>query len=126
MVSLRRTVCLLGYTNSLAFALASLLPRQSSTGTGLRDIMDPQITSFVSSLAVPTPQAKAVSETLKTDSNLASFLQGKDWIASALTATACQSLQLILGSSKVDTMPVDQAKAHENWFVWASLIIHLS
>lgn len=80
MVLLRCIVCLLGLPNLTPLALASSLPSQFSTGTRLKDTMNPQITSFVSSLGVPAPQAEAVSQVLQTDSNLASFLQGKDWM----------------------------------------------
>ncbi|KAF2688556.1 FAD linked oxidase-like protein [Lentithecium fluviatile CBS 122367] len=77
--------------------------------------MEPQIQSFVDSLAVPATQAESVERVLNKDPNVAAFLKGESWAAAALTATACASLKVILGEGKVDTKPVNQATANENW-----------
>ena len=79
--------------------------------------MDLQITTFVSSLDIPVSRAHAVGQLLHVDSNVAAYLQGKDWVGSALINTACQLLKLIVGESKVVTKLIDQVIANENWSV---------
>ena len=76
--------------------------------------MYPQITAFVSSLAIPISHTHAVGQLLHTDSNIAAYLQGKDCVESDLIDTACQLLKLILGESKVVTKLIDQVIANEN------------
>lgn len=120
MVALRRIGCLVG-AGVIAVASASSPPRVnlpcSPSASRAVAAMDPQITSFARSLAVPTAQADAVTNILSDDFNVAAFLQGKSWDAKILTYTACTALKLVLGEVKVDTKPVDSALIDGSWSV---------
>jgi hypothetical protein len=106
MVTLRRVGCFIG-AGVVAAASASSLPRvnspRSQSATRAVAAMDPRISSFVQSLALPTAQA--------------AFLHGKSWDASTLTSAACAGLKLVLGEAKVDTKPVDFTLVDDNWLV---------
>lgn len=79
--------------------------------------MGDQINTFVGSLDVPVTQAHSVANTLEKDANVAAFIAGKHSDPAVLATTACVSLKLVLGESKVDTKPVVQAIVDENWLV---------
>jgi hypothetical protein len=83
--------------------------------------MDPQISSFVQSLALPTAQTDAVANVFSDDSNVAAFLHGKPWDASTLANAGCAALKKILGEGKVDTKPVNTTIVDENWSVFMFL-----
>ncbi|KAH3948470.1 hypothetical protein HBI56_121770 [Parastagonospora nodorum] len=74
--------------------------------------MDPRVSDFISSLAVPTAQAEAIASIFSDDLNLAAFLHGRSSDTSSLTNTACAVLKLILGETEVVT---DSAYSSENW-----------
>ena len=79
---------------------------------------DPQITTFVTSIPVPTPQVAAVSSALQSDPNVSLLLKGQPFVQAAITTVACEVLKLILGSAKVDTKPVDTSLVELNWLVY--------
>jgi hypothetical protein len=120
MVTLRRVGCFIG-AGVVAAASASSLPRvnspRSQSATRAVAAMDPRISSFVQSLALPTAQADAVAKVFNDDLNVAAFLHGKSWDASTLTSAACAGLKLVLGEAKVDTKPVDFTLVDDNWLV---------
>ncbi|KAF2744284.1 Glucooligosaccharide oxidase [Sporormia fimetaria CBS 119925] len=105
---------ILGAT-AYAIAAADVPTTRFAESRLLKRALDPQISTFVESLAVPSPQAEAAQTSLNADPSVTAFLQTGEWIASALTKAACQSLRLILGDSKVDTTPVSPAVIQENW-----------
>ncbi|KAF2710660.1 FAD linked oxidase-like protein [Pleomassaria siparia CBS 279.74] len=77
--------------------------------------MDPQIQNFVQSLHVAAQQAESLEQMLNNDANVSAFLKGNHYSEKALTATACEVLETILGKSEVDTQLVNQTAVNENW-----------
>ncbi|KAL8859642.1 MAG: hypothetical protein Q9178_003756 [Gyalolechia marmorata] len=80
-----------------------------------RGFLHGKLQQFVDSLALPSPQRQALSNTLDQDSNLGAFLSGNDYQSFGLLVLACLSLRSILGNESVDTIPVNQTEAEANW-----------
>jgi hypothetical protein len=81
--------------------------------------MESSIQKFIDSLAVPATQIDSVHGILS-NANVATSLNGTGIATQESTSTACELLSLLLGETKVDTKPVDQATANENWSVFIS------
>lgn len=82
-----------------------------------RDTMHHKIEAFIGSLDLPSSQAQILASKLEGDSNLAAFLDSKDYDSSDLISLACQSAQICLGADSVDTTPQNQTRGDANWSV---------
>ena len=74
---------------------------------------------FIDDLDLLAAQAQSVLRTLEADSNLASFLNGTDFLESGLVSLACNVAQTIFGAESVDTAPVEQTDVMLNWYIVA-------
>ncbi len=86
--------------------------------------MQDKVEAFVDSLNLPSSKAQPLARTLKADSNLAAFLDGKDYDTSGLISLACQSAQSWLGADSVDITPLNQTTVDANWWVVVSAQNH--
>ena len=119
MVSFRLIGCVLS-AHMVANTVGSYIPRDVvvDRAAAASATTDPQITTFVTSIPVPTPQVAAVSSALQSDPNVSLLLKGQPFVQAAITTVACEVLKLILGSAKVDTKPVDTSLVELNWLVY--------
>ncbi|KAH8647546.1 putative 6-hydroxy-D-nicotine oxidase [Tricladium varicosporioides] len=77
--------------------------------------MESKLTTFVTGLAVSSPQEHILTSRLGSDSNLAAFLNGSGYIKSELVSLACYTLKLALETDSVDQTPVNRAEVEINW-----------
>lgn len=77
--------------------------------------MASQITTFVNGLALPSPQAQPLINTLVNDSNLADYLKKSQYVESRLVSLACYVAQIVLGAESVDQTPVNPTEVNANW-----------
>ena len=80
-----------------------------------RGIMQDKVQAIVDSLNLPSFKAQPLARTLKADSNLAAFLDGKDSDAPGLVSLTCQSSWL--GADSKDRTPMNQTTVDANWSV---------
>ncbi|KAL9118079.1 MAG: hypothetical protein Q9187_005380 [Circinaria calcarea] len=78
-------------------------------------MMQAKIEAFVNSPNLPSSQGQHLTSKLEDNSNLAAFLNGKDYDASGLVSLACQSARLCFGPDSVDTVPLNQTTVDANW-----------
>ena len=79
--------------------------------------MHDKVEAFVASLNLPSSQSNPLIRKLEADSNLESYINGKDYDASVLVSLACLSAQECLGLNSVETTPVNQTEVDANWSV---------
>jgi hypothetical protein len=82
------------------------------------------IDAFIDSLSLQTEQVQVVHDYLVKDNNLDAYLGNGSYNSTQLAATACGTLEILLGRDSVDTSPVNETVVQESWYV-NSVVSHV-
>ena len=101
-------------TTFLTYA-ASATAHEYSYSVQQRRNMNQKIATFVESLHLPSAKAQILVQRLDHDSNLETFLEGKDYDTTSLIRSACLTAETCLGVDSVDTPSPEQLEVDSNW-----------